>query len=184
MNANTVSTKSLSSEDRAILNKLQSKAWFVFLRLYGPLFLFLLYIYARRPGPGEKLHISRGTITREQFDQVFPYLATVFGAIFLIFVIKDFRRLILPYIREARANTKYCHAFIARKYHDPIYDKYLLFYPEREDFYIQICADDFNSIGNGEDMYLEVASVTGEVLYLKSPDRVFKDPEEFSFSDM
>jgi len=32
-------------------------------------------------------------------------------------------------------------------------------------------------------MYLEVASVTGEVLYHKSPDREFNDPEEFSFSD-
>jgi len=101
----------------------------------------------------------------------------------LIFVVKDFRRMILPFIREARTDTKYCHPFVAKKYHDPIYDKYLLFYPGKEDFYISVCSEDFNSIGNGEEMYLEVASVTGEVLYLKSPGREFKDPEEFSFSD-
>ena len=80
-------------------------------------------------------------------------------------------------------NLKYCHEFVAKKYHDPFYDRYLLFYPDKEDIYIQVCSEDFNSIGNGEDMYLEVASVTGEVLYLKSPEREFKDPEEFSFSD-
>ena len=80
-------------------------------------------------------------------------------------------------------NSKYCHAFVARKYHDPIYDNYLLFYPGKEDIYIRICAEDFGCVGNGEEMYLEVAAVTGEVLYLKSGERVFKDPEEFSFSD-
>ena len=184
MEINAPSVKPFSAKDKTVLKKLQFKSWFVLLRLYVPLFLFLVYIYTWRPGPGEVLRIRKSKITREQFDHSFPYLAIVFGGIFLIFAIKDFRRLILPFMREARMNTKYCHAFIARKYHDPIYDKYLLFYPEKEDFYIEICAEDFNSIGNGEDMYLEVASVTGEVLYLKSPDRVFKDPEEFSFSDM
>jgi hypothetical protein len=177
------STKPLSAEDKAILKKLQFKAWFAILRLYGILFLFLAYMFSWRPAPGEVLIIRKARITRYDFDHTFPYFALVFGSIFLFFVIKDFRRLILPFIREARSNTKYCHAFIARKYHDPIYDNYLLFYPDKEDLYIKICSEDFNSIGNGEDMYLEVASVTGEVLFLKSPDRAFKDPEEFSFSD-
>jgi len=182
MNPQGPSTKPLSSEDKAILKKLQSKAWFTYLRLYVPLFLMLAYVYyTMQPGQTFRGHTLK--YSKAEFNTVFPYFAAVFAVVFLIFVVKDFRRLILPFIREARTNTKYCHAFVAKKYHDPFYDKYLLFYPDKEDFYISVCPEDFNSIGNGEDMYLEVASVTGEVLYLKSPDREFKDPEEFSFSD-
>lgn len=178
-----IATKPLSSEDKVILQKLQFKAWLALLRLYVPLFFGLLFIRALRPGPGQVLRMKKSKITRAEFDQVYIFLVLIFGGIFLIFFIKDYRRLILPFLREARMNLKYCHEFVAKKYHDPFYDRYLLFYPDKEDIYIEICSEDFNSIGNGEDMYLEVASVTGEVLYLKSPDRVFKDPEEFSFSD-
>jgi len=177
------STKPLSSEDKAILKKLQFRAWFTLLRLYVPLFFGLLFIRALRPGPGQVLRLKKSKITPAEFDQVYLYLVLIFGGIFLTFFIKDYRRLILPFLREARINLKYCHAFVAKKYHDPFYDRYLLFYPDKEDIYIEVCSEDFNSIGNGEDMYLEVASVTGEVLYLRSPERECRDPEEFSFSD-
>ena len=183
MNPQGPSTKPLSPEDKAVLKKLEFRAWYSMVRLYVPLFLFLLLIHYMRPGPGEVLQIKKSKITREEFDQVYPFLVVIFGGIFLFFAIKDFRRLILPFVREARTNTKYCHSFVAKKYHDPFSDRYLLFYPDKEDIYIEVCPEDFNSIDNGEDMYLEVASVTGEVLYLKSPEREFKDPEEFSFSD-
>ncbi len=59
----------------------------------------------------------------------------------------------------------------------------LSFIQAKEDLYIEVCKEDFESIGNGENLYLEVASVTGEVLSLKSGDRIFKAPAEFSYSD-
>jgi NOL1/NOP2/fmu family ribosome biogenesis protein len=58
-----------------------------------------------------------------------------------------------------------------------------LFYPGKEDLYIEVTTEDFEAVANGEEMYLEVASVTGEVLFLKKGDRIFKEPMEFSFSD-
>lgn len=181
MNINGPMAKPFSPEDKAVLQKLKGKAWFTLLKLYVPLFLMLVYIYYKME-PSESFSGRRARY-RMEFQTVFPYFAAFFGAVFLFFVIKDFRRLVLPFFREALNDTKYCQSFLSRKYLDPIYNKCLLFYPDRENFYIEVCPEDFDSIGNGEDLYLEVASVTGEVLYLKSGDRVFKEPAEFSFSD-
>jgi hypothetical protein len=182
MDINGPTTKPLSSGDKAVLQKLKEKAWLTLLKLYVPLFLMLVYVYYKME-PGGTFRGRPVKYTMAEFKTVFPFFAAFFGAVFLFFVIKDFRRLVLPFFREALNDTKYCQSFLSRKYLDPIYNKCLLFYPDRENFYIEVCPEDFDSIGNGEDLYLEVASVTGEVLYLKSGDRVFKEPAEFSFSD-
>jgi hypothetical protein len=121
--------------------------------------------------------------SKEQFRTVFAIFAACFATLFLVFLIKDFRRMILPFLKEAKMDKKICCSFVARKYHDPLYDKRLLFYPGRENVYIEICPEDFDAIGNGEELQLEVGGVTGEVLVLKCPGRVFKEPTEFSFSD-
>ena len=178
--------RSLSPADKVILQKLKGKAWFTLLRLYVPLFLGLVYVYIEfKPGQGptylhgRPVHISKG-----DFAVVFPFFAGFFAALFLGFLIRDFRRMILPFLREEKRDTKRCCTFTAKKYHDPLYDKRLLFYPDKENYYIQVCAADFDAISNGEELYLEVAAVTGEVLTLRSSGMVFRDPEEFSFSDL
>jgi hypothetical protein len=179
------STQPLSATDRFLLHKLKGKAWFTLLRFYVPLFLLLAAVYFEmRPHNGVSNFRGRSIhIKKEEFDTVFPIFAAAFAAIFLGFLIKDFRRLVLPFLREEKLDKKLCRSFLAKKYHDPLYDKRLLFYPDKEDYYIEVCAEDFDTIGNGDELYLEVASITGEVLVLKSPGRVFKNPEEFSFSD-
>jgi hypothetical protein len=182
MDATGPSIRPLTAEDKAVLDKLKNKAWFTLLKLYVPLFLMLVYVYYKMQ-PGGSFRGNSIKYTAAQFKTVFPIFSAVFAAVFLFFTIKDFRRLILPFFREIQSDTKYCHAFFARKYLDPIYNKCLLFYPDRDDFYIEVRPEDFDAIGNGDKLYLEVASVTGEVLFLKSDDRVFKDPMEFSFSD-
>src|ERR1700754_5041507 len=100
-------TKPFSPEDLAVLRKLQVKAWFTFLRLYGPLFLALIYVHYRmQPGATFKGYtIKRGDTS---FAAVYPYFAIFFGAIFLFFMIKDFRRLILSFFKETKSGSKYC----------------------------------------------------------------------------
>lgn len=183
---NIAETQPLSPADRVLLHKLKGKAWTTLLRLYVPLFLLLAAAYFRcKPGPDGTATINRHRvhITQSDFATVFPFFATFFGAVFLGFLIKDFRRLVLPFLREEKLDKKRCLSFSAKKYHDPLYDKRLLFYPDKDNYYIEVRPDDFDAIGNGDELYLEVASVTGEVLTLKASERVFKDPEEFSFSD-
>ena len=175
-------TKPLAPEDKAILEKLKNKAWATLLKLYVPLFLALVYLYYKmQPGGTFRGHKLKGDPS--DYKLTFAAFSAFFGSVFLWFTIRDFRRLVLPFQREAQSDTKLCHAFNARKYLDPIYNKCLLFYPGKENLYIEVCQEDFEAIGNGEDLYLEVASVTGEVLFLKSGNRVFKEPAEFSFSD-
>jgi hypothetical protein len=175
-------TQPLSPSDKAILGKLRDKALFTYLRLYLPLFLLLVYVYYEMQ-PGNTFRGHRLNYTKDEFSQVYPWFALFFGLVFLFFSIRDFQRMILPFIKEMKWQRKNCLIFTARKYHDQIYDKRLLFYPGKENVYIEVGQKDFDAIGNGESLQLEVGCVTGEVLSLQSQGRVFKEPTEFSFSD-
>jgi hypothetical protein len=183
-----LAVKSLSTEDKAVLQKLKEKAWLTWLRVYPILFLALIYAYYKVSArvQASRMHWTPSNehrLSNAEYNMVYGLFAAFFGSVFLFFSIKDFRRLILPFHREVRGDKKNCFSFAAKKYLDPFYDKCLLFYPDKDNLYIEVCKEDFESIGNGEELYLEVASVTGEVLFLKSPGRVFKAPAEFSYSD-
>ena len=185
MNTAHVATLPMSEEDEAVLRKLQNKAWFSFFRLYGLFFLFLVYIGARiQPGDALQGHyVFDGKMTQAGYALVHVIFAALFGVVALIFAVKDYRRLIAPLRREMRQGSKYCFSFAARKYVDPLYDKFLVFYPGKDELYIAVNKDDFESISDGEELKLEVAAVTGEVLALRSAHRDFYQPEEFSFKD-
>lgn len=172
----------LTSDDKALLGKLRDKALWTYLRLYLPLFLLLGYVYYEMQ-PGNTFRGHRLSYTKSEFSRVYPWFALFFGLVFFFFAIRDFRRMILPFIMEMKGLRKTCLTFTARKYHDPIYDKRLLFYPGKEDVYIEVGPEDFDAIGNGEVLQLEVGSITGEVLSLQSQGRIFKGATEFSFSD-
>ncbi len=188
MSYNQLATRPLSSDDKDILRKLKEKSWLTWLRVYPLLFLALIYAYYKVEA---KLQASRmrgnplneHQLSNAEYNMVYGIFAVFFGSVFLFFAIRDFRRLIIPFHREAQSDKKNCFSFAAKKYLDPFYDKCLLFYPGKEDLDIEVCKEDFESIGNGEELYLEVAFVTGEVLSLKNNDRSFKEPAEFSYSD-
>jgi hypothetical protein len=183
MSGSQITTCPLSPADRAILGKLRDKALFNWARLYIPISLMLVWVYFEmQPGNAFRGHTLK--YSKSEFSTVYPFFAAFFGLVFLGFMVRDFRRMILPFIKEARRSEKNCYSFSARKYLDPIYDKRLLFYPGKEDLYIEVSKEDFDIIWNGEQLQFEVGCITGEVLSLRSPDRAFKDPAEFSFSDM
>lgn len=183
MSDSGIVTCPLSPADKAVLNNLMAKALFVWARLYVPLGLGLVWVYYTMQ-PGGTFRGHKMDYGKQEFSTVYPIFAAFFGLVFLGFMIRDFRRMVLPLIRETKRNEKNCYSFTARKYLDPIYDKRLLFYPDKEDMYIEICKEDFDCIGNGEQLQLEVGSISGEVLSLRSRSRTCKDPAEFSFSDM
>jgi hypothetical protein len=183
---NPAIVKPISPEDRATLKKLKDKAWFTLTRTYSLFFLALGYVYFRMtPGSTWKGHtLDYGKMTRSDYVHVYWIVASFFGFVFLYFLVRDFRRMVLPLEKEMRQGNKYCHTFFARKYKDPIYNKCLLFYPGKEDLYIELSPEDFDSIGNGQQLRLESACITGEVLCLKNDDRVFSTATEFSFAEI
>ena len=180
-NVNTIVP--LSPEDKAILNNLKDKAYFTLAKTYLPFFLGLVGVYYKITSGYFQRRKFHDNMTISDYKLVFWIMAFIFGGIFLFFLIRDYRRRILPLQREMQSATKYCIPFYARKYKDPLYNKCLLFYPGKEDYYIEIPQDDFDAISNGENMHLEAACVTGEVLLLRSENRVCKQASEFSFSD-
>ena len=180
---NTVA--SFSARDKITLKKLKDQAYFTLVKTYGPFFLGLAYLYYRmNPGsPFGSHRLHYGRMSRSDYDLVFWILTLFFGGLFSFFLIRDYRRRIRPLEQEMRNGKKYSIPFIARKYKDPLYNKCLLFYPGKEDYYIEIPQDDFDAIRNGEDMQLEAACITGEVLLVRSESITCKQASEFSFSD-
>jgi hypothetical protein len=173
----------LSSQDRQIIQDLKDKAWFTLLKLYVPLFLGLVFVYYKLLPTYPDHPEGFQKMSRLDYTHVYEVFAVVFGTIFLIFLIKDFRRLILPLGNELNANQKSCCTFFARKYHDPVFNKCLIFYPAKADVYIEMDPDEFQFVQNGQVLYLETGSVTGEILLLKSETREFKTADEYKFSD-
>jgi hypothetical protein len=180
---NAQTTQPLSTRDLQVIQQLKDKAWFTLLKLYIPLFLGLIYVYYKLLPQYREHPVIYEELSRLDYIHVYEIFAAVFGTIFLIFLIKDFRRLILPLVKELKANEKICFIFFARKYEDPVFNKCLIFYPDKENVYIEMDPDEFQSVQNGQQLYLETGSVTGEILLLKSETREFKTADEFSFSD-
>ncbi|HLK27468.1 MAG TPA: hypothetical protein VKT28_02720 [Puia sp.] len=181
-----ISELPFSEIDRSALQKRIQKGWFTLLRTYGAFFLALGYIYYRMY-PGGNLRgrkLSYGNMTLSDYLHVYIIVAVFFGSIFLFFVVRDYRRILLPQYKDLRFGKKYSRSFYARKYADPIYNKRMLFYPEKENLYIELSAEEYDKIPDGEMLQLEYAVHSGEILSLKSKDIVFLTAEEFSFSDM
>ncbi len=76
--------------------------------------------------------------------------------------------MIIPLILESKRKEKNCLSFYAVKYQDPIYKKLLIFYPGKDNYYIELSAEDFQLLQDGEKLYLETGCVTGEILSLKN----------------
>ena len=104
-------TQPLSSRDLQVIQDLKDKAWFTLLRLYVPLFLGLVFVYYKLLPQYREHPVRYREMSRLDYTHVYEVFATVFGTIFLIFLIKDFRRLILPLARELKANQKICLTF-------------------------------------------------------------------------
>jgi hypothetical protein len=178
--------KPLSVDDLILLKGKRTGAYFTLLKFYGTLFVGLIWVYFELI-PGNTYHgetLSYGKLTPSDYRHVYYFVALFFGTIFLYFLVRDYRKMVIPLQKELRGNSKNCIWFPARKYKDPIYNNCLLFYPQVEDIYIKVSANDFDSIINGSDMYMETGCLTGEVLLLKSGDKIFCDATEFSFSEL
>jgi hypothetical protein len=183
---NPAIVKPISPEDRVLLKKLRDKAWLTLTQTYSLFFLALGYVYFKMtPGSAWKGHTpGYDKMTQSDYMHVYWIVASFFGSVFLYFLIRDFRRMVLPLEKEMRQGHKYCHTFFARKYKDPIYNKCLLFYPGKENLYIEMSPADFDSIGNGQQLHLESACITGEVLSLKGDGRIYSSATEFSFAEI
>lgn len=175
--------ENLSTGDRQMLTKLRGKAWWVLARTYGAFFLALLYLFIQM-SPGMNSRSRKGKMQASDYLHAYMLILVVFGSIFLYFCIKDYRRLILPFQKDLRQGQRLCLPFLARKYDDPVYGKKVLFYPDKEDWYIELSQDDFDTIWNGQELKLYTAAVSGEVLQLSSTETVFLSASSFTFKDM
>jgi hypothetical protein len=176
----------LSKADRSTLQNLVMKAWFTLLRTYSIFFIGLGYVYYKfYPRYAFKTHkTDREDMTASDYLHVYIIFAVFFGSVFLFFLLRDFRRIVLPLYKDLHTGNKYSRSFYARKYADPVYNKRTLFYPHKENFYIELSPQEYDKISDGDSLQLEYAGLSGEILSLKSKDEVFLSAAEFSFGDM
>ena len=181
----TLTERPLSVNDFSMLRKLEARGWVQLIRLYGVLFLALAYA-CNKIYPGENYkykELRYGQMAYSDFILLFWIFILAFGGIFSGFLIRDYRRLILPLLQEFRTGLKKCFRFEACKYEGPVFGKHVLFYPGKGGYFIDVSPEDFSATQNGELLDMEVTYHTGDVLLLKSSSRTYAYPLEFRFDD-
>ena len=123
-------------------------------------------------------------LSLSDYKLIYITVACFLSSLFLFFVVRDFKKILLPQYKDLLSGNKYSTSFYARKYADPIYNKRMLFYPGKENLYIELSPEEYDKISDGQLLQLEYACLSGEILSLKSEDSVFLTAAEFSFSDM
>jgi hypothetical protein len=170
-------TDTLNKADIKLIKSKIDRAYFSLARVYGPFLiaLILAYQYAK-----DKKGMKN--ITPSQYVTIYLIVFGFFFIVFAVFCIRDYRKQVLPYKKELTAPSKIVSTFLARKYFDPIYRQYLLYHPTRENKYILLTEDEFNSIADGAEIELQTGKNTGIVLAISINGKLLDDVEEFSFS--
>src|SRR5215831_8437207 len=88
------------------------RSYFELAKLYGPFLvgLILAYYYARGMPNMMK------DITPAQFNIIYTVLFTFFITVFFIFLVRDYRKKVVPYKKEIAGGKKEVQRFHARKY--------------------------------------------------------------------
>jgi hypothetical protein len=170
-------TQPLSESDIKLIKSKIDSGYFSLAKVYGPFLLAL--ILANQYVKGKK---SLKDISASQFNTIYLIVAIFFLIVFSFFCFRDYKKKVLPYKKELSAKSKNVTSFIAKKYFDPIYRQYLLYHPMKENKYILLTEEEFNSISDGQELELQTGMNTGTVLAIGINGKVLGDVEEFSFS--
>jgi hypothetical protein len=170
-------SEKFTNKDVLVIKSKIDKAYFALAKIYVPFILALLLAYQLTKN---KKAVSK--MNPSDFDTIYWIVFGFFIIIFFVFFLRDYKKNIAPYKMEMGTRSKNLSLFRARKYFDPIYNQYLLYHPIKENKYILLTQEEFNTIEDGQEIELQVGAVTGIVLAIKVNDKVLTSVEEFSFS--
>ncbi|MBV4359744.1 hypothetical protein [Pinibacter aurantiacus] len=103
-----------------------------------------------------------------------------FLSIFTFFLVRDIRRDVIPLKKDISCAKCWQHHFVAQKYYHALIKKYLLFYPGKEDEYIEVSPEDFDKLIEGEYLNL-VTSQSDEIICLQRDNGEIIRAFDFSF---
>jgi|GEM_PF-2146336 len=103
-----------------------------------------------------------------------------FFCLFTFYLVRDIRRDISPLKKDISCAKCWQHHFVVHKYYHALIKKYLLFYPGKEDEYIEVSPEDFNRIIEGESLNL-VTSQSDEIICLQRDNGEIIRAFDFSF---
>jgi hypothetical protein len=169
-------TEPLSPDDLKLIESRIDKSWLALLRTYFPFFIAL--VIANYTGRKKGV---RGTIGFIEYHKIYIIVAVFFAAVFIVFLILDFRKRVLPYIKEKSTGEKKISVVRARKYYDPIFKQYLLYHPFKENAYLAVSQQVFDSLWEGQEIELQTGAQTGILLALKINNEVISEVEEYRF---
>lgn len=166
-----------TDQDSKLIKSKIDRAYFSLAKIYVPFILALVLAYQLTKNKKAVRKMSAS-----DFDKVYWVVFAFFIIVFFILFLRDYKKKVAPYKKEMTAKSKNLSFFKARKYYDPIYNQYLLYHPIKENKYILLTEEIFNSIEDGQEIELQAGGVTGIVLALKINDKILSNVEEFSFS--
>jgi hypothetical protein len=150
----------MSNEHKTLLvEKLQWSKRSIFSRyamFYGSVIILLAWVFSK---------VSPSNISVYGWE-ILSAFSLPFLSIFTFFLRRDIRRDVSPLKKDISCAKCWQHHFAAHKYYHPLVKKYLLFYPGKEDEYIEVSPDDFAKLLEGEDLNL-VTSQSDEIICLQ-----------------
>jgi hypothetical protein len=167
----------LSANDAQSLKSIRHKKLVILSVKYSLFFVLLLVLlYSAQSGT-----IRIRSVSPEDIRLMLSVFVCFFVISLVGFLINDYIAGMRPFEKELKQAKKLCYTFPAQKYYDPIYKHYLLFYPDKEDVYINVDKECFDQIENGAELHMEVTPVTGSILLLQSDRLKICKASEYRF---
>jgi len=116
-----------------------------------------------------------------QFLHAFELVMVPALLLYTFFLAKDIRTDIIELKKEIENNKCNKISFQARRFYHAMINKYLLFYPGREDVYIEVSPLDYNFIEDGETLYLITSVISSEIICLQKENGKIIRAFDFSF---
>lgn len=101
--------------------------------------------------------------------------------LYTYFLFKDIRTDIVELKKEIAYNKCNKITFQARRFYHAMINKYLLFYPQRENMYIEVSPLDYNFIEDGETLQLITSIKSSEIICLQKENGKIIRAFDFSF---
>jgi hypothetical protein len=173
----TPQMESFSTNDTQSLKSIQRRKLLVLAGKYSLFFVLLVLVFYSIPSGSIRIR----DVKPEDISLALTLFAVFFALSLIGFMVNDYVAGMRPFQKELQQAQKTCYHFTARKYFDPIYKHYLLFYPDKEDVYINIDKECFDKIEEDEELYMEVTPVTGYILLLRSDRFQVERASEYRF---
>jgi hypothetical protein len=171
-------TVSLAETDNEILNKIKKSQLLILLSTYIIISVFCMYVWkigAKSIDLDNKsLKVHFTDQDNEALRAAIPYICGVIFLVSTFFFLKFLVQSIIPISKDIKNGEKLLLYYIPAKLSAPPFKKYYISTPLYKNQQVEVSKDEFESLNESEELCLEVAPGSFNVLRLTKDQKVIK----------